>query len=143
MPYNFHAASDAFVSYYVKTGQLKTAWLVASLALRKQHAPIRDWVAAIQYPDSDHSARVSRFAEWGRTQNIDICDMGMVSVALNQAHCWTTFRHARLMWQPDTTAFRQTPEFKAFVNEHLMAFWQEWGFPPQCRDLGEGEFACD
>ncbi|MEM1412862.1 MAG: tetratricopeptide repeat protein, partial [Pseudomonadota bacterium] len=143
IPYNFHATTDAFVPYYVKTGQLKTAWLVASLATRNPYAPIRDWVDAIAYPDSDHSARLARFSDWGRTQNLDVCDMGMVAVALDQRHCWTTMRYARLMWQPDTAGFRQTPEFKAFVNEHLMELWVEWGFPPQCRDLGSGAFECD
>lgn len=143
LPYNFHAASDAFVPYYVKTGQLKMAWLVGALALRNPYAPIKDWVDAIADPASDHSARIARFEEWGRTQNLELCDMNMVTVALGASHCWTAFKHARHMWQPDTAAFRQGPEFKAFVNEHLMAYWQEWGFPSQCRDLGEGDFTCD
>jgi len=47
------------------------------------------------------------------------------------------------MWQPDTAYFRKTPAFKEFVNTHLMAYWQQNGFPPQCRALADGDFACN
>ena len=33
------------------------------------------------------------------------------------------------------------PAFKKFVNTHLMAYWQENGFPAQCRVLEDGDFA--
>ena len=36
-----------------------------------------------------------------------------------------------------------TPTFKEYVNTHLMSYWQEHGFPPQCRALEEGDFECD
>jgi tetratricopeptide (TPR) repeat protein len=142
LPDNFHSASDAFVSYYVRTGQKTRAYLVASLAMRLQFAPIRDWVAAIEDPTTRPTA-IARFEEWGQAHNLGICDMDMVAVALGREDCYTQTANVRMMWQPDTAAFRQTPAFKAWVNEHAMAFWHAWGFPPQCRDLGDGEFECD
>ena len=142
LPYNFHSASDAFVSYYVRTGQMTRAHLVASLAMRLQFAPIKDWIAAIEDPATRPTA-IARFEEWGKDHNLGICDMDMVAVALGREDCYTEPANVRMMWQPDTAAYRQTPAFKAWINEHAMAFWREWGFPPQCRDLGEGEFACD
>jgi TolB-like protein/tetratricopeptide (TPR) repeat protein len=143
MEYNFHSTTDAFVSYYVHSGQRKTAFLVAALALRKPFVPVRDWIEAIENPQEDQQFRIERFRQWGETFNIGICDMISVSVALKRDDCFTSFRNARLMWQPDTAYFRKTPAFKEFVNKHLMAFWQENGFPSQCHALGDDDFECD
>jgi adenylate cyclase len=140
---NFHSADDAFVSYYVRTGQRKTALLVAALSLRRPFAPIGDWIEAIENPHEDHSARVARFEDWGETQHIGICDMETVAIALKQEQCFPIVANARLMWQPDTAWYRKTPAFKAYVNEHLMAYWRAHGFPPQCRPLDDRDFECD
>ena len=142
-PFNFHSTDDKFVSYYVHTGQKKMAYLVASLAVRNHFAPIKDWIDAIENPDEDHSLRVERFNEWGEDFNIDVCHMDSVAIALKQEQCFTTIANAGLLWQPDTAYFRKTQAFKDFVNDHLMSFWQENGFPPQCRPLADSDFACD
>lgn len=140
---NFHSTDDKFISYYVHTGQRKMALLVAALALRKEFAPVGDWIEAIENPDQDHSARVTRFNQWGKTFNIDICDMDAVAIALRQDQCFPTVNNADMMWQPDTAYFRKTPAFKAFVNTNLMEYWQVNGFPPQCKSLGDGDFECE
>jgi TolB-like protein/tetratricopeptide (TPR) repeat protein len=140
---NFHSTDEAFISYYVHTGQMKMAYLVAALALRRQFAPVKYWIEAIQNPLEDHSSRVERFNQWGKAYNIDICDMNEVAVALRQDHCLPTLSNAGLMWHPDAAYFRKKPAFKNFVNEHLMDYWKQNGFPRQCRDLGDGDFECD
>jgi TolB-like protein/tetratricopeptide (TPR) repeat protein len=140
---NFHSTDGAFVPYYVHSGQREMALAVAALSLRKQFAPIKYWIEAIENPNQDHSARVDRFNEWGATYNMDVCDMDYVAIALKQEQCYSTFTNAGLMWQPDAASYRKTQAFKNFVNTHLMEFWQENGFPSQCRDLGEGDFSCD
>ena len=140
---NFHSTDDAFVSYYVHTGQRKMALLVAALALRRQFAPTRDWIEAIENPLEDHSSRVERFNRWGATHNMSVCNMGAVAIALKREDCYPTIKNARLMWQPDTANYRKTPAFKEFVNTHLMTYWQTNGFPSQCRALDDGDFACD
>jgi tetratricopeptide (TPR) repeat protein len=140
---NFHSADDAFVSYYVRSGQRNMALLVAALAVRNPYAPIRDWIEAIENPEEDHSARVARFNEWGENFNLDVCDMDAVAIALRQEQCFTLVENARLIWQPDTAYYRKTPAFKEYVNTHLMAYWQEHGFPPQCQPLEDGDFECD
>lgn len=143
LPFNFHSASDAFVSYYVKTGQQKMAWLVASLALRKQFAPIRDWVAAIENPDADHAAGLARFEQWGATHNMGICDMISVAIAFGREDCYDDINNVRLMWQPDTAAFRRSPAFSQWATANALPFWREHGFPPQCRESDEGNISCD
>jgi len=140
---NFHSTDDAFVSYYVHTGQRKMALLVAALALRRQFAPTRDWIEAIENPLEDHSSRIERFNKWGATHNMSVCNMGTVAIALQRDDCFSTIKNARLMWQPDTAYYRKTPAFKEFVNTHLMAYWQQNGFPSQCHALDDGDFACD
>ncbi len=140
---NFHSTDDAFVSYYVHTGQRKMALLVAALALRKQFAPIKDWIEAIENPLEDQTARVTRFNQWGEAHNMDVCDMKAVAIALQREDCFPTIANAWLMWQPDTAYYRKKPAFKDFVNTHLMEYWQQNGFPPQCRPLEDGDFECD
>jgi tetratricopeptide (TPR) repeat protein len=140
---NFHSTDDAFVSYYVHTGQRNMALTVAALALRKEFAPIKDWIEAIENPDEDHSSRVARFNQWGASHNMDVCDMDAVAIALQQDHCFPTVVNARLMWQPDTAWYRQTQPFSDFIEEHLLGYWQEHGFPPQCRQIDNGRIECD
>ena len=141
--YNFHSTDESFVSYYVRTGQRNMAFLVAALALRKQFAPVRDWIEAIENPLEDHTARVERFNEWGAAYNIDVCDMNEVAVALRQDQCLPTLANAGLIWHPDAAYYRKTSSFKDFVNTHLMEYWQQNGFPSQCRALDGGDFECD
>jgi len=119
------------------------AFLVAALALRKQFAPVRDWIEAIENPLEDHTARVERFNEWGAAYNIDVCDMNEVAVALRQDQCLPTLANAGLIWHPDAAYYRKTSSFKDFVNTHLMEYWQQNGFPSQCRALDGGDFECD
>jgi len=144
LAHNFHSASDAFVSYYVRTGQRPMALAVAALSLRRQFAPVGDWIAAVENPEGNHGAAVARFEEWGRSRNLGLCDMGMVTVALRQDQCFTSeAANARLIWHPDAAWFRQTEAFDAWVREHVWDFWQEWGLPEQCRPVGEEDFTCD
>lgn len=140
---NFHSTDESFVSYYVHSGQRNTALLVAALAFRKEFAPVKDWIEAIENPLEDQSIRVDRFNQWGAAHNMTVCDMGDVAVALRQEQCFPTVVNASLMWHPDTAYYRKTAAFKAFVNTHLMDYWQENGFPPQCGELGDGDFVCD
>jgi tetratricopeptide (TPR) repeat protein len=145
LEFNFHSASDAFVSYYVRTGQKKMAWLVASLALRKQFAPIRDWVAAIEDPEADHSVGLARFEDWGAAYNMGICDMISVAVAFGREDCYDHegANNVRLMWHPDTALFRKSEAFSDWATANALPYWQENGFPPQCRQDDNGSIACD
>lgn len=140
---NFHSTDESFVSYYVNTGQRKMALLIAALAMRKQFAPIKDWIEAIENPLEDHTARVERFNQWGADYNIDICDMNEVIISLRQDQCLPTLTNAGLIWHSDAAYYRKTQSFKDFVNTHLMDYWQENGFPPQCQPLDDGDFSCE
>jgi TolB-like protein len=139
---NFHSTDADFVSYYVHSGQRNMALMIAALILRHPAAPIKHWIEAIEHPEEDHTFRIGRFNEWGETFNIDVCDMDSVAIALKKEDCFTTVVNAGLLWHPDTAYFRKTDAFKSFVNTHLMEYWQQNGFPSQCRALDEGDFEC-
>jgi TolB-like protein/Flp pilus assembly protein TadD len=140
---NFHSTDDTFVSYYVQTDQHNMAYLVAALSVRQQFAPIKDWIEAIKNPEADHTDRVANFNKWAAPLNMTVCDFPMVGVALRQEQCFTAIDSRRLIWHPDAAYFRKSQTFKDYINTHLMAFWQENGFPPQCRALEDGDFKCD
>jgi hypothetical protein len=39
---------------------------------------------------------------------------------------------------------RRLPGFKTYMREiGMVAYWQEYGWPPFCRSLGEHDFECD
>ena len=140
---NFHSTTDSFVPYYVLTGQREKALLLAALAIRNPFAPVKDWVEAIENPEENHALRITRFNRWGEDHNLTVCEMDAVAAALRAGECFTTIDNRRLIWQTDTAWYRNTPEFQAFVSEYLMAYWQEHGFPSQCRPLDGGDFVCD
>ena len=48
------------------------------------------------------------------------------------------------LWTPFYKEYRQTDDFKQIIKDSkVFAYWQTNGFPPQCRDLGNGDFECD
>jgi len=140
---NFHSTDEAFVSYYVNSGQRNMALLIAALAVRRQFAPVKDWIEAIENPLEDHTARVERFNKWGADYNITVCDMNEVAVAFRQEDCFMSIGNANMNWHPDAAYYRKKPAFKEFVNANFMEYWQQNGFPPQCRPLADGDFECD
>jgi adenylate cyclase len=140
---NFHSTSDSFVAHYVETGQRVSALLLASAAVRRPYAPVRDWVDALEFPEQDQSARVARWQAWATEQNMEICQLGAVIVALKQYSCLDKLDNARFIWIPAARAYRQSPEFKNFARLAFLPYWQEHGFPPQCRAIGEEDFECD
>jgi TolB-like protein/Tfp pilus assembly protein PilF len=142
---NFHSVDDIFVSHYVKSGQMVTAYLLGNTAVFGDYAPLRDWIEAIQNPEQNHSARIARWERWAEAQNFPFCSLSALIVALRVDRCYEgVFEGAfRMMWHPDAAYFRNTPAFKELINRYSMSYWQKYGFPPQCRDLGDGDFDCD
>jgi TolB-like protein/DNA-binding winged helix-turn-helix (wHTH) protein len=48
------------------------------------------------------------------------------------------------VWMPQLKAMRRLPEFKAYLREiGMVDYWEEYGFPDICRQLGEDDFECD
>lgn len=49
-----------------------------------------------------------------------------------------------LPWESAPPGWRNSPAFKRFLNRSgVPAYWQQHGFPPQCRAIGDKDFVCD
>jgi TolB-like protein len=142
---NFHSTDDEFVSHYTRSGQKLTALLLAATSVFGEYAPIKDWIDAIEDPDGNHTEGIARWRRWAATQNYTDCDLGAAIAAFRFHHCLGKEYDGtiQLIWHPDSIGFLNTPVFKEAINDQLMPYWKVHGFPPQCRDLGDGDFECD
>jgi hypothetical protein len=44
----------------------------------------------------------------------------------------------------DMAALRASPDFQRIIRDSgMLDYWQQYGFPDRCRDLGNGAFECD
>ncbi len=49
-----------------------------------------------------------------------------------------------LLWDASMKRYRQTEAFKAYIRDSgAYDYWRTAGFPPQCRPVGNADFACD
>ncbi len=49
-----------------------------------------------------------------------------------------------VLWHPDAAEFVTTPHFNAVIRAlGILEYWQERGFPPHCRPIGEDDFECN
>jgi TolB-like protein len=142
---NFHSTDDEFVAHYVNTGRSLTAYLLGASSVFGEYAPIKDWIYAIENPDADHRSALASWRRWAATQNIDECNLGALVVTFKLDHCYApeTVGGLQLIWREDAAYYRSTEGFKQLINRNLMPYWQKYGFPPQCQDLGDGDFTCD
>ena len=48
------------------------------------------------------------------------------------------------VWMPQLASMRRLPEFKAYLREiRMVAYWQEFGWPPFCKQVGALDFECN
>ena len=123
----------------------KTAFLQASnrsLWLRgwRRHKEIYN---AYKNLEGDHSALVAdiqRFiTEEKRTKNGVYLQNLLIPIGAYNMRPSTN-----LMWGDDFLRYRQSPQFRKFVQEAgVYDYWLEVGFPPQCKPIGKDDFECD
>jgi TolB-like protein len=142
---NFHSVDDIFISHYLKSGQRMVAFLLGNTSVYGDYTPVQDWIEAIENPQQNQGARIARWQRWADSQNIPICNMNGLFVSLKLDHCYESRWDGgiRMIWHPDAAYFRNTAAFKEIVNKNQMSYWREHGFPPQCQDLGDGDFVCE
>jgi TolB-like protein/DNA-binding winged helix-turn-helix (wHTH) protein/Flp pilus assembly protein TadD len=52
--------------------------------------------------------------------------------------------HAPFLWYPQLAQMRRLPEFKVYMREiGMVAYWDEYGWPPFCERLDQHEFECE
>ena len=93
-------------------------------------------------PDGDHSAviaSIAAFFEQKPGRGID--DFLMLVMPIG----YEPDSPERLtLWDASVREYRQTDKFKAYMQKiGAVGYWREFGFPPQCRALGDDDFECD
>ena len=146
LEYVFHSTSYAFIPTYVRTGHRLLAVHIADAKLGHDNAPVIEWIRAIENPDGDNSAGYARLKDWERRT-----DSGLT---LHQIYnVFLTFKDydelvaedgaGWVSWLPGAEEFRASPQFKQLIFESgVFEFWQSYGFPPQCRPIGDDDFEC-
>jgi adenylate cyclase len=142
----FHSTSHAFIPTYVRTGHRLLAVHIADAKLGHDNAPVIEWIRAIENPDGDNSAGYARLKDWERRTDSGLNLHSIYNVFL-------TFKDydelvaedgaGWLLWLPEAEEFRASPQFKQFIlDSGTYEFWQSYGFPPQCRPIGDDNFEC-
>ena len=141
----FLAASPSFVSYYVRNGQRNLALLLAAAKMRSHNAPVLEWIIAIENPNDDNSVGLARLKDWARTtgNGMELPPQMLFSFRAYDEMLEIGEMQRRMLFHPDAQEFRTTPQFKQIVRERgFFVLWQERGFPPGCRAIGDDDFEC-
>ncbi len=142
----FHSTSYAFVPTYVRTGHRLLAVHIADAKLGHDNAPVIEWIRAIENPDGDNRAGYARLKDWERRTDTGMNLHSIYNVFL-------TFKDydelvaedgvGWVSWLPEAEEFRASPQFKQFILDRgIFEFWRSYGFPPQCRPIGDDNFEC-
>jgi len=136
-----------FVSAFALSGNRAAALLIADRATRRTGAPIKDWVNLIENPDYDRRPALEAFDRWVERESIDVNRIEPMLIAFgvyDRATHESNRVYTYSIWLPEFAKFRQSPHFKRVVSEFdMLAFWRFYGFPPQCRPIGNDDFECD
>ncbi|MCH9026650.1 MAG: hypothetical protein IIA05_05980 [Proteobacteria bacterium] len=137
--------SQQFVSAYALSGNRAAALFAADRTTGRTGAPIKDWVDLIENPDLDRREALAALDRWVKSENIDVNRLEPMLIAFG-AYDRITHGSTEIysIWAPEFAKFRQSPHFKRVVTEFdMLAFWRSYGFPPQCRPIGDDDFECD
>jgi TolB-like protein len=133
------------VPYLFRKGRNVQAKLAAHHISRHPDFPAREWFEALQYPNRDHHNAIPKAEKWLKADP----HIG-VSAALMLAfggYDRITIEGGLVMnwiWQPGFPGFHESGHFKRIATElGLVAYWREFGYPPQCRAVGDDDFECD
>lgn len=107
--------------------------------------PMAAYLDAIEFPERDHSKTLSillnQIEEYGDPMQLWI-DLLVWLGAYEYVTPDIYLYH--WMWIDRHREWRQSPHFKQVYRDiKADQYWREYGFPPQCRPLGEEDFECD
>jgi len=92
--------------------------------------------------DQDHSELVEHALHYA--EGIGTDDEILLEILLIPLGLEDRLVHTVVLWQPEFHAMRQLDLFRDRVRENgVLEYWQEYGFPPQCRPVGDDDFECD
>ena len=135
-----------FVPEMLRRGDVRLAYLMADSItwnFNGDARPIHLWIDGLMHPDENQEQRVDGLRAWAEEHDTSIA--GFVWASLGQYELLhAEFNTYQLMWQEDMSEFRASADFQRIVRDSgMLDYWQQHGFPERCRDLGDGQFACN
>ncbi len=92
--------------------------------------------------DGDHQDLIKSIRAFQeKTERVDEINIDIVVQNLGG---FDHYPYVLNIWGETSRRYRQSAQFKNYANKAgLHDYWREYGFPPQCRPLGEDDFECD
>ena len=105
----------------------------------RQHDEL--WNAYLN-PAQDYSELIESIQDYLETQEgVYRGNFGIIAHPLGKG--WRV-PQTLVMWDELMREYRQTKLFKSYVRESgVYDYWQQAGYPPQCRPIGNDDFECD
>lgn len=142
----YYSDFDAYLPYFLEQGDRLLAFTISRTVNWWSNFPHREFIAAVEDPDSASAERVGKFTQWGANQNVNVKNKTYLNLTIRAYDNLTVENwnnDYETIWLPQFSHFRQSPEFKKFMTDlgHV-AYWREYGFPPQCTVLSETDWTC-
>jgi hypothetical protein len=117
----------------------------SSIKTGNTRAPVEHWISAIEEPDADHQAGLARFEAWSKESGMPVIQYPAILLAFKAYDKLLAVPALAtvIIWTADAGDFRHSHFDELARTSGMLAYWQERGFPPQCRAAGEGGFECD
>ncbi len=133
------------VPEFLLAGNRLAALLAASRIRGLEGAPNYEYVFALENPGADHSEALCKFDGWAQENDVALTDYPEIMTAFGAYDRVDNTLDSELWyWLPTYSGFRQSGKFKAMMRKYgYYDYWLARGFPPQCRRVGDDDFACD
>ena len=144
----FDSTSDAFTWEYVRRGHRNLAIRIADNRMGSVGAPVVEFIRAVENPGGDNSAGYARLKDWENQTRSGVTMYQAIPFSFIAFGAWEEMEADPgpwmfTVWHPEAGELRRLPIFKTIVRESgALAYWQERGFPPQCRPVGADDFKC-
>jgi TolB-like protein len=101
-----------------------------------------DLYMAYQDLDADHRDLVASIRAFEK-KTVRVDSLGIDTVVLPLGGFDQPPTHLSI-WGESSRRYRQSAQFKDYADRAgIHEYWREYGFPPQCRPVGEDDFECD
>jgi TolB-like protein len=146
---SFETALAANLTLFARAGEEWAFSLILNDSSRMRGWPrISELYEAYQNPEADHRELVAdarRFSEgenftyiFGINELLDPITSDGFEGRIDRSFA------IRKAWLPEMAHYRHSEAFKSqTIESGVLAYWQVYGFPPQCRAVGADDFECD
>ena len=142
----YYSDFDAYIPHFLSKGERLLAFTISRTVNWWSNFPHSELIAAIEDSDNPSPERIQKFLAWGADYKVNVKTHAHTMLTLRAYEFLTVDNwnnDYEMLWLPQFSHFRQSPEFKQLAGDlGLTAYWRAHGFPPQCRAVGELDFAC-